>query len=119
MRPESVREESKIPDSDEPLRQHVQEEAAQELGGEQCHRALLAAVSVVLPTKSDAFAIECEQPVIGNGDPVRISAEIAQDRLRSAEGRFGIDHPVLTVQPAKQSTKLFWISQRGSWSGAA
>jgi hypothetical protein len=73
MRAESVREETKIPDSDEPLRQHVQEEAAQELGGEQSHHPLFAAVSIVLPTKSDAFAIECEEPMIGDGDSVRIS----------------------------------------------
>ena len=39
--------------------------------------------------------------------------------LWATEGRFGIDHPVLTVQPSQKSTELFWISQRGGWSGAA
>lgn len=119
MRAESVREETKIPDSDEPLRQHVQEETAQELHSQQRHRALLTAVSVVLPSEGDAFAIECEEPMIGDGDPVCISAEIAQDLLRTTEGRFGIDHPVLAVQLSQKSTELYWISQRGGWSGAA
>jgi hypothetical protein len=59
-RAESVREETKIPDSHESLRQHVQEEAAQELRSQQRHRTLLAAVSIVLPSEGDAFAIECE-----------------------------------------------------------
>ena len=119
MRAESIREKTKIPDSHESLRQHVQEEAAQELSSQHCHCALLAAVSIVLPSEGDAFAVECEEPMIGDGDPVRISAEIAQDLLRATEGRFGIDHPVLTVQPSQKSTELFWISQRGGWSGAA
>jgi len=119
MRPESIREKTKIPDSHESLRQHVQEEAAQELSSQHHHRALLAAVSIVLPSEGDAFAIECEESMIGNGDPVRISAEITQDLLRATEGRFGIDHPVLAVQLSQKSTELFWISQRGGWSGAA
>lgn len=119
MRPESIREKTKIPDSHESLRQHVQEEAAQELSSQQRHRALLAAVSIVLPSEGDAFAIECEEPMIGDGDPVRISAEIAQDLLWATEGRFGVDHPVLAVQLSQKSTELFWISQRGGWSGAA
>jgi len=48
-----------------------------------------------------------------------IPAEIAQDFQRSAEGRLGVDHPVLTVHPAKKLAKLFWISQRGRRAGAA
>jgi hypothetical protein len=57
----------------------VQEETAQELRSKQRHRALLAALSVGLPSEGDAFALECEEPMIGDGDPVRISAEIAQE----------------------------------------
>lgn len=48
----------------------MEEEAAQELGGGQSHHPLFAAVSIVLPTKSDTFAIECEKPMIGDGDPI-------------------------------------------------
>jgi hypothetical protein len=36
--------------------------------------------------------------MIGDGDPVRISAEIAQDLGRTTESRLGVDHPVLTVE---------------------
>jgi len=119
MRPESIGEEAKIPDSHEALRQHVQEEATQELYSQQRHRALLAAVSIVFPTEGNALTVECEEPVIGDSDPVRVSAQIAQDLLGTTEGRFGVNHPVVTVQPAKQSTKLSWISQCGCRAGAA
>ncbi len=119
MRPESIGEEAKIPDSHEALGQHVQEEATQELYSQQRHLALLATTRIVLPTERDAFAVECQQPVIGNGNPMRIAAEIAQDFCRPAEGGLGVDHPVLTVHPAKKLAKLFWISQRGCRAGAA
>jgi hypothetical protein len=59
------------------------------------------------------------EPMIGNGDPVRVSTEVAQDLGRTTEGRLGVDHPVLTVQLSQKSTELFWISQCGGWSGAA
>jgi hypothetical protein len=74
---ESIREESEMPDSDEPFRQDMQEETAQELGAIQRHFALLAAMSVILPAKSDALAIERQQAVIRDSDPMRIPAQIA------------------------------------------
>jgi hypothetical protein len=73
---ESVGEESEMPDSDESLRQYVQEEAAQELGGVQRHFALLAAVSIILPAESNALAIERQQAVIRDSDPMRLPAQI-------------------------------------------
>src|SRR5579859_498459 len=33
----------------------------------QCHRTLLAAASIIFPAESDAFLIEGQQAVIGNG----------------------------------------------------
>ena len=66
-----------MPDSDEPLRQHMQEEAAQELGCVNRHFALLAAVSIILPAESDALTIEGQQAVIRDSDPMRIPAQIA------------------------------------------
>jgi hypothetical protein len=36
---------------------------------------------------------DMENAVVGNGDPVRITAQIIQCLLRSAKGLFGIHHP--------------------------
>jgi hypothetical protein len=35
-------------------------------------------VSIVLPAEGDALAIERQQTVIGDGDPMRVTAEIAE-----------------------------------------
>ena len=59
VRAESIRKETKIPDSHEAFWQHVQEEAAQELCSHQRHAALLAAAGIVFPAKGDALAIKC------------------------------------------------------------
>src|SRR3974377_2023372 len=116
MRAESVGQETEITDSDESLRQHMEEEAAQELHSQQGHLTLPAAVGIVLPAESNAFAIERQQTVIGNGDAMRVTAEIAQYFQRSAEGRLGIHDPVLAMQPSQKSMKLFRVRQRRCWS---
>jgi hypothetical protein len=74
---ESVGEESKMADSDESLRQHMEEETAQELRSLQSHLPLLGAVSIILPAKGDALPIKRQQAVIRNGDPMRVPAQIA------------------------------------------
>lgn len=58
MRAESIREKTKIPDSHEAFRQHMQEETTQELRFLQRHRELLATAGVVLPTKGDVVGFQ-------------------------------------------------------------
>jgi len=57
--------------------------------------------------------------VIGDGDPMRVAAQIAQDVPRATEGRLGVDHPVLAMHSSQESMELFWISQRGCRPGTA
>lgn len=69
-------------------------------------------MSVVLPPKGDALAIERQQSVIANGNPMRVAAEIAEHLSRPAEGRFGVDHPVLSEYGAQKGGELFGGLQR-------
>jgi len=52
---------------------------------------------IVLPSESDVLPIKGQQPVIGDGDPMGVSAEIAEHLQRAAEGGFGINYPVLPM----------------------
>ena len=70
------------------------DEAAQKLHGGQRHRAPLIALGVVLPVKGDVVAIEGEQSVIADRDPMGVAPEIAQDGRRAPEGRLRVDHPI-------------------------
>jgi hypothetical protein len=66
-----------MPDSDESLRQHMEEETAQELGSVQRHFALLTTVSIILPAEGNVVALERQQAVIRDSDAMRIPAQIA------------------------------------------
>lgn len=76
-------------------------------------------MSVVLPPERDVLAIKCHQPVIGDGDSMRISAEVAEHLHGAAESRFGINYPVLPVQSPQELMKLLRIRQGGSRSRTA
>jgi len=102
---------AEVPDADETLRQHVYEEAADELGGGNPHQSLLVAPSVIFPTECDVVAIKGDQPMIGDGDPVRITSEIAQDLLGPAEGGLCINNPVLTEQRSQESREALRFGQ--------
>ena len=95
----------------------MQEEATQELECPELHLTLLATVGIVLPSESDVLSIECQQSMIGNGHAMGVAAQIAQHLYRTAKDRFGVDHPVLTVQGANQLSKLLGIRERGGWAG--
>ena len=77
------------------------------------HGAVVVAVSVVLPSESNLLAIEGEQPMIADGDSVSVASEIAKNRARSAQRRFGVDDPVLAKQGVEEGLKPARIGQRG------
>jgi len=60
-------------------RQDVQEKAADELKGRDRHDM------VALGDEGNGIAVHGDEPVIGDGDPVRVSAKIPEDLVRAAE----------------------------------
>jgi len=75
----------------------MEEEPAQELCRVQRHDALLVPVGIVFPAEGDAFSVETEQAVIGDGDAMGITAQIAQHLCRPSHGLLGINHPGLAM----------------------
>jgi hypothetical protein len=66
-----------VPDADEAAWEQMEQEAAQELIDWKSHPPLLVAVGGISPAKRDFLVSESNQPVVGDGDPVSIVAEIA------------------------------------------
>jgi len=56
---------------------------------------LLVGMCGVPPAEGDVALLEGYEPAVGDGDAIRVSAEIAQRVFRSAEGWLGIDDPVV------------------------
>jgi len=92
--PLGIGEQSVATDPNEPLGQGVQEEPADELEGIEAHHPETTAPCVVLVTERDDPVLEGQQPVIGDGDAVRVTSQVLQHPPRAAERRFGIDDPL-------------------------
>ena len=105
---ETVGEQPEMADAHEAFGQHMEEEAAQELGGIESHDALLAAMGIVLPAKADALSVEGQQAVIGNGDAMGIASHVVQDLLRPCEGLLGIDNPFALAQGREPPRPAQW-----------
>ena len=108
-----------MPDADKTFRPYMEEESPQELGPSEGHDLLYIAVRIVSPTEADLFSVEGEQAMIGNGDTMRVTAEITQHLQWAAERCFGINDPAPQMQPPEQFRKLLRISKQGRGSAAA
>ena len=53
---------------------------------------------IIAPAEADFFAVEGGDAVVRYGHSVGVTAEITEHMFRSAEGRLGIDVPVLVAQ---------------------
>jgi hypothetical protein len=93
-----VGEESKLPDTNETSRQNVKRKPAKELARRQRHLALFVAVSIVSPAKGNVLTVECQQPMVADGNPVGVATEILKYLAGSAERGLGVDHPLLPKQ---------------------
>ena len=65
---------------------------------QQSHEPFLVAMGGVAPAKGDVALGESNQPAVGNGDAMSVSAEIAQHVFWAAKRPFGVDNPVVTEQ---------------------
>src|SRR6476660_4405864 len=97
LRSLEVGHKAEVPDADKALREHVQQEPANELFGSGSHRSPDVPMSVIPPTEGNVVAIKRKQSMIGDGDAMRVTAEIAQYLFGTAEGRFGVDDPFVPM----------------------
>ena len=114
---EAIGEQAEVADAHEASGKNVEEESAQELYGVQGHDTLLVPMGIVFPAEGNAFAVEADQAVVGDGDAMGVTPQVAQHLLRSSHGLLGINHPVLAMNGPHQLRKLFRLLK--SCGGAA
>jgi hypothetical protein len=95
----AVGQQAEMPDLDEPRRQNVETEAAEELRWLKRHRSDLTAVGIVfvLERNRARLGIQRLQSAVGDGDPMRITTQVGQYRLRTGKRSFGVDHPFMAA----------------------
>jgi hypothetical protein len=109
---------AEVADADESLRQDVKQESSDELVSSESRRSHLVAAGVIPPTESNAFAIEGDESVVGDGDTMSITAEIADDLFWPAKGGLCINNPILPKQRSEKGGEVFRFRQMVDRSGA-
>ena len=112
-------EEAEEADANEAGRQHVLQEPPQELFPRQRHQSSLVAVGVVLPAKGDLAIGESDQAVVRDRNPVGVSCQVVENVARPAEGRLGVNDPVLLMERAYERAKCLFLSQTFQRAGQA
>ena len=62
------------------------------------HDLVLAAVGIVSPAEGDSLVFERHQAMVGDGDAMSVAGQIVENLVGTAEGRLGIDDPVLVAE---------------------
>src|SRR6267378_653655 len=75
-------------------------------------------MGIILPAEGDTLAVEGQQAVIGNGDAMRVAAQVAEQLGGFAEGWLGVNDPLLSLQSMQQPGKQFPVLESGGRAAA-
>jgi len=100
-----------VTDAHKPVRQDVQQEAANELVGVQSHRAQLIGIAVVPPTEGDFVVVDVQQPMVRDRHSMSVAAEVVEHLCGAAERSLGIDDPIDRANGVQKAIKRTAIRQ--------
>ena len=92
----TIGQEAVVPDTDESLREHVEQEASDELHARDRHGSFLPS-GAILPPEFDLSVMDGDDALVGDGDAVGVAGQILQDLGRATKGWLGVDHPLLSA----------------------
>jgi|HubBroStandDraft_4_1064222.scaffolds.fasta_scaffold74345_3 hypothetical protein len=90
---DAIGEEAEVADADQAGRQHVEQEATDELDRVEGHDLGAGVVRVVFPVKADMAVVQGAKPVIGDGDAMSVASEILEHASWSPQGRLYVNNP--------------------------
>ena len=113
----SRRHQAEVADTDEAVGEYVEQEPPDKLLGSQSDEPVGAGVLVVPGTEGNRLAIKGEEPLVGDGHPVGVMAQVAEDIAGPAEGCFGVDDPLGSSEFSDPPCEDRWISPTGDLTG--
>jgi hypothetical protein len=113
----AVGEKAEVAHAVEALRQHMEQEAPDELVWVKLHELLAAVATVILPSKDDVVVINGDDAAVGDGDAMSIAAKIGEHLFRATEGRLGIDDLVGPARVRETASESGWIVEMGKTVG--
>ena len=92
----------------------MQEESPDELVCREGHGLLLIVVAVISPGEFHFTAFDIDDPMIGDGHPVRVAADVVHHLLWSGEGRFSVDDPFQVSHRIQMAVESLRVSSASS-----
>ncbi len=86
-----------MPDFHKTIRQDVDQETPDKFLGRNAHSLPSVNVPVIPPFESNHAIFHTDDPVVGDGDTVGISAKILHNAGGILERRFAIDYPLFKI----------------------
>jgi len=90
---DSIGKKAEVADADQAGRQHVEQEAADELDRIESHGLGAGMIGVVFPVKADMAVFQRAKAMVGDGDAMRIAGQILEHAPRSTERRLHVNYP--------------------------
>lgn len=113
----SRRHQAEVADADKAVGEYMEEEAPDKLLGSQADKPVGSRVLVVPGTEGNGLAIKGKEPLVGDGHPVGVMPQVAEDMPGSTEGRFGVDDPFDSPESSDPPFEDHWISPIGDVAG--
>lgn len=114
--PMPVGEQAVVPDFDESVGEDVEEESPDELEGGQGHGSGVVSMFGVSVLEGDLISFETDDPAVGDGAAVGVSAEVSDDVLGTSEWGLAVDVPVDPVEAVEEGAEGGWLRQRSDVS---
>ncbi|MFZ1009336.1 MAG: hypothetical protein WAN65_21015 [Candidatus Sulfotelmatobacter sp.] len=67
--------------------------------------------ALVLPAKRHSIILKGDESMVGDRDAMGIAREIMQNMFGTAEGRLGVDDPVLLEKLSQKPAEATWLGQ--------
>jgi len=109
----SRRHQAEVADADKAVGQYMKEEPPDKLLGSQSDEPVGAGVLVIPGTEGNRLTIKGQESLVGDGHPVGVMPQVAEDIAGPTEGRFGVDDPFGSPEFSDPPFEDRWISPAG------
>ena len=110
---------AKMANADKAVRKYMEEEPPDKLLGRQADKPVGSRILVIPGTEGNGLPIKGQEPLVGEGYPVGVMAQVAEDMPGATERRFGVDDPFGSSKFSNPPFEDCWVSPAGDLSGEA
>ena len=113
----AIGEQAIVPDPHERLGEHVEQKPTDEFLDREAHHLGLVPMCVVPVAEANLTVLAIQEALVADGDPMGIAPEVSEHLRGTAEGGFGVDHPVLGPELGEECPEGRRLGERGGLPG--